>query len=214
VDVIGAQRLPLFLGIAALLIVTPGQDTALTIRNTLLGGRSAGIFTGLGVALGQAAWALTASLGVGTLLSGSVALHMLGLAGAAYLVYLGAMALHTALTRDLSALQPRMAGTANGQHVWRSALRQGLVSNLTNPKMLPFFLSILPQFTPADGRAFGLISLGLLFAAMTLAWLALYAVIIGKAVDVLRRPGVMRSLQGFTGGSLIALGVGMAIERL
>jgi threonine/homoserine/homoserine lactone efflux protein len=52
-----------FLGVAALVIVTPGQDTALTVRNALLGGRRGGVFTALGVVTGQATWALAASVG-------------------------------------------------------------------------------------------------------------------------------------------------------
>ena len=102
-----------FLGVAALVIVTPGQDTALTIRNTLLGGRTAGVATALGVSSGQAVC---------------------------------------------------------------TATRQGLLSNLANPKMAIFFTSLLPQFAPADGAAFPvLLGLGLVFCAMTFAWLCAYA---------------------------------------
>ena len=83
-----------FLGISALVIVTPGQDTALTIRNTLAGGRRAGSFTALGVSTGQAVWTLAASAGVAALLVASEpAFIALKLAGAAYLVFLGAQAL-------------------------------------------------------------------------------------------------------------------------
>src|SRR6059058_6039591 len=83
-----------FLGVSVLVIVTPGQDTALTIRNTLLGGRRTGTFTGLGVSAGQAVWALAASAGAAALLSASEpAFVAVKLAGAAYLVLLGLHAL-------------------------------------------------------------------------------------------------------------------------
>ena len=79
-----------FLGISLLVIVTPGPDTALTIRNTLLGGRRSGLFTAVGVALGQATWTLAASAGIAALLVASEpAFVALKLAGAAYLVILG-----------------------------------------------------------------------------------------------------------------------------
>ena len=83
-----------FLGVSALVIVTPGQDTALTIRNTLLGGRAAGVCTAIGVSAGQATWTVCTAFGVGALLvaSGSAFLA-LKLAGAAYLIYLGVHAL-------------------------------------------------------------------------------------------------------------------------
>jgi threonine/homoserine/homoserine lactone efflux protein len=87
-----------FLGVSALLIVTPGQDTALTIRNTLAGGRRAGVRTALGVSSGQAIWALAAAAGLAAVLQASEpAFLVLRLAGAAYLVYLGARALWSAL---------------------------------------------------------------------------------------------------------------------
>ena len=89
-----------FLGVAVVVIVTPGQDTALTVRNTLAGGRSAGIRTAIGVVSGQAVWALAASAGVAALLVASEpAFVALKLAGAAYLVYLGGQALLAAVRR-------------------------------------------------------------------------------------------------------------------
>ncbi len=91
-------ELAAFLGIAILVIVTPGQDTALTIRNTMLGGRAAGVATAAGVAAGQACWTAAASIGLAALLVASEPVFVaLKLAGAAYLVFLGLQALHHAL---------------------------------------------------------------------------------------------------------------------
>src|SRR5919112_5575493 len=87
-----------FLGVAALVIVTPGPDTAVTIRATLLGGRRAGVMTAFGVVTGQACWSLAASAGVTALLVASEpAFVAVKLAGAAYLVWLGAHALWAAV---------------------------------------------------------------------------------------------------------------------
>src|ERR687896_1990089 len=83
-----------FIGVAVVVIVTPGQDTALTIRNTLARGRAAGVRTAAGVVSGQAVWALAASAGVAALLVASEpAFVALKVAGAAYLVFLGGQAL-------------------------------------------------------------------------------------------------------------------------
>ena len=139
-----------FLGVSAIVIVTPGPDTALTIRNALLGGRRGGACTALGVATGQATWALAAGAGIAALLRDSgPAFAAVRLAGAAYLVFLGAQALGAALRRGQaasghSALRAELA--APGHKVSRAAFRQGLVSNLGNPKMAVFFTSLLPQF--------------------------------------------------------------------
>jgi threonine/homoserine/homoserine lactone efflux protein len=188
-----------FVGVAVIVIVTPGQDTALTVRNTLARGRRAGIRTAAGVVCGQAVWVLAASVGVAALLVASEpAFVAVKLAGAAYLIYLGARSL-LAAARRASAVHAR---SPSG-----SELRQGLLSNLGNPKMAIFFSSLLPQF----GHSFAaLLGLGLLFCALTLTWLSLYAVAVARAGDVLRRPPVRRTIDAVTGTALVALGVRLA----
>jgi threonine/homoserine/homoserine lactone efflux protein len=200
-----------FLGISAVVIVTPGQDTALTIRNTLLGGRRGGIFTAFGVVTGQAVWAAAASAGLAALLSASEpAFVALKLVGAAYLVFLGAQAL-------LDALRRRGAVRAGGGGVSpfrdlapRTAYRQGVISNLGNPKMAVFFTSLLPQF---GGDFATLLLLGLVFCSMTLTWLTGYAFAVAKAGDFLRRPRIRRLLDAATGAVLVALGLRLASEH-
>ena len=87
-----------FLGVSALVIVTPGPDTAVTVRNALLGGRAGGIFTALGVSVGQAVWACASRLGIVALLVASEPLFLaVKYAGAAYLVWLGLLGVMAAL---------------------------------------------------------------------------------------------------------------------
>jgi threonine/homoserine/homoserine lactone efflux protein len=200
-------ELAAFLAIAILVIVTPGQDTALTIRNSLLGRRPAGVATAGGVAAGQACWTVAASIGLAALLVASEPVFVvLKLAGAAYLVYLGVHAL-------LHALRPAARAVARGAGAPLTpsrAFRQGLLSNLGNPKMAVFFTSLLPQF----GSSFwSLLALGLLFCSLTLAWLAAYAFAIVRAGDVLRRPRIRRSLDALTGTLLVAFGIRLAADR-
>jgi threonine/homoserine/homoserine lactone efflux protein len=191
-----------FLGVSAVVIATPGQDTALTIRNTLLGGRRSGVLTACGVSTGQAVWAVATSAGVAALLRASEpAFTAVKLAGAAYLLWLG---LQTIFRRSTEHAAPRRRGS--------TAFRQGIVSNLGNPKMAIFFPSLLPQF--ADTPVFGaLLFLGLVFCAMTLVWLTGYAFAVAKAGDFLRRPRIRRALERVTGAVLIALGLRLAAEH-
>jgi threonine/homoserine/homoserine lactone efflux protein len=203
------REIAAFLGISALVIVTPGQDTALTIRNTLFGGRTAGVFTAIGVSSGQAVWTVATSLGIGALLVASEpAFLALKLAGSAYLIFLGLQALWAAFRPRESRL---LAPAGGGRRVSPLAsLRQGLISNLGNPKMLAFFTSLLPQF----GESFSaLLLLGLVFCSMTLAWLTGYAVAIAKAGDFLRRAHIRRTIEGLTGTVLVALGLRLATEH-
>jgi threonine/homoserine/homoserine lactone efflux protein len=198
-----------FVAVSVVVIVTPGQDTALTIRNSLAGGRRGGVFTALGVATGQLAWTTAASLGVvAILVSSEPAFDALRLAGAAYLVWLGGLSLLAAVRRQA----PReVAAGGRPCLVPRTAYRQGLVSNLGNAKIAVFFTSLLPQLVPSGGASFWhLFPLGLLFAAMTLVWLSAYAALIARLGDVLRRPRVRRGLDAVTGTALVAFGIRLA----
>ena len=150
-----------------------GTGHALTIRNTLGGGRRGGLGTALGVAAGQAVWTAATSAGIAALLVASTSVFAtLRLAGAAYLVWLGAQALWVASRGDGETGAAGALGHGPPLAGW-AAFRQGVLSNLGNPKMAVFFTSLLPQFTPGGGASFvALLALGLLFCAMTLVWLA------------------------------------------
>jgi threonine/homoserine/homoserine lactone efflux protein len=199
-----------FFAVSAVVIATPGQDTALTVKNTLAGGRRGGIFTALGVVSGQLTWALGTSLGLAGLLRASeTAFSALKLVGAGYLVYLGV----TALARAFRRRQPSALDETRGRSLSASAAyRQGIVSNLANAKIAVFFTSLLPQFVPGGGASFvTLIVLGVLFAGMTLAWLSCYAVAVEKAGNVLRRRSARRALEAVTGTVLVGLGLRLAL---
>jgi threonine/homoserine/homoserine lactone efflux protein len=198
-----------FVAVSAIVICTPGPDTALTIRNTLAGGRRSGIATAGGVAVAQAVWTLAASAGVVALLTASEPVFRgLKLVGAAYLVYLGAQSLRAALTRDTYEHSVRPAGALSPSR----ALRQGVVSNLGNPKMAVFFASLLPQFAPGGPASFlGLLALGLVFCAMTFTWLTVYAVAVAR-LSSLVSGAVRRVLDAVTGVVLVALGLRLATE--
>jgi len=201
-----------FVGIAALVICTPGPDTAMTIRNALLGGRSAGLATALGVSTGLAMWALATSAGLVALLIASEPLFLaVKYVGAAYLVWLGVQSLRAAF--GPGALQQAIAQSPARGLRPRQAYVQGVVSDLSNPKIAAFFSSMLPQFAPAGATDFvSLAALGLLFSAMTLVWLTGYALATARMRDALRRPRVQRTLDGITGVTLIGLGVKLASE--
>ena len=197
-----AGELAAFLGVSAVVIATPGPDTALTIRNTLMGGRRAGIFTAFGVSTGQAIWTLATAAGIAALLAASEpAFLAVKLAGSAYLVWLGLQAI-------LAAVRGRARPAVQAPS--RSAFRQGLLSNLGNPKMAAFFPSLLPQFA---GSFSMLLALGLTFCVLTLVWLAAYAVVVARAGDFLSRTAIRRAVEAVTGAVLVALGLRLATER-
>ncbi len=99
---------------------------------------------------------------------------------------------------------------SSGTRAPGTAYRQGLLSNLGNPKMAIFFTSLLPQFASSF---WGLLGLGLVFCVLTLAWLAAYAVAVSKASALFRRSRIRRSLDAITGTILVAFGLRLAAER-
>jgi len=203
-----------FISISVFVIVTPGPDTALVVRNTIVGGQRGGVFTALGIVLGQAIWVFATSVGIVALLVASEPVfHAIRLGGAAYLIYLGSRSLYevarSARWRETAAAMPQAQRLAS-----RTAFAQGLASDLSNPKKAAFFTSLLPQFaTSGNGAFLHLMLLGALFCLMTLAWLTLYALAVARAGDFLQRRNVRRALEGLMGAALIALGLRIAAEH-
>lgn len=204
-----------FLLISVVVIVTPGPDTALTVRNTLLRGRATGIGTALGVATGQMLWALATSAGlVALLLASEPVFDALRLMGAAYLVWLGIQTLWAACKPERASVTYGGGDAHRHTPSMSAGFRQGLLSDLSNPKMAAFFASVLPQFAPqGQGTLSSLVLLGLLFTLMTLAWLSLYAVVISRAGEAFRHSKARRVVEGLMGATLVGFGARVACEQ-
>ena len=201
-----------FVGIAAVVIIVPGPDTALVTRNAVLHGRRAALGTALGVNAGLSVWTVASAFGVASLVRASdIAFNALKLIGAAYLIWLGVQAFRAARrggTHAGAEGHPREALDGRG------GFRQGALSNLANPKIAAFFTSVLPQFvSPGHGVLLASLALGAVFVLMTLAWLSAYALVAVKASNLLRRPRVSASVDRLSGLVLIGFGVRLALEH-
>ncbi len=202
----------LFIGVAAIVIVVPGPDTAVVTKNILVHGRRAAFGTSLGVSTGIAVWTLAAAVGVASLLRASApAFTVLKLVGALYLIWLGFQALRAAghagsAPRASSASAPPMSGLGG--------FRQGLLSDLANPKIGIFFTSLLPQFVDRGHPVLlPFLALGAVFVVMTVLWLSAYCLVAARAAATLQRPRVKAAMDRVTGCVLIALGLRLAIEH-
>jgi threonine/homoserine/homoserine lactone efflux protein len=201
-----------FITVAGLIVITPGVDMALVARNALIGGREPALATALGVNLGVAVWALGAALGLAAAVKASQTLFdAVRLAGAAYLVLLGPRSV-------LNARRPFASdevGASDHAPANRraSALRQGLMTNLLNPKMALFFTSLLPQFVDRGGDPLaGLLTLGAVFNLLGLVWLTGLALVVGRSRVTLTRPWIHRLQERLTGTVLIGLGIRIALD--
>jgi threonine/homoserine/homoserine lactone efflux protein len=198
---------------STLLILAPGPDSLLVMRNTLRSGRRAGWVTASGTLSGLLVWAVAAALGLSALLKAShLGYDVVRLAGAGYLIWLGASSLRNSRHPDPSPARAT-PGTAASDFRSRHAYLSGLLSNLLNPKIGVFFVAFLPGFIPAGTptAAFSL-ALGLWFLIETGAWLAALAWMTASGAGWLRRTAVQRWLERLTGMALIGIGLRLAAE--
>lgn len=206
-------RLIAFIGVAALLTISPGPDMALVMRNALRYGRPSVVPTAAGIAAGSVAWGAVSSLGVAALLAASAQLYdALKLVGAAYLVFLGAVALHAAWKRGDEADGETVAGREPIAR--RTAFRQGILTDLLNPKVGVFYATFLPQFIgPGQPVFLTSVELASIHAAMGLTWLVVYGRLASRLGDALRSGRVRKAVESVTGVVLIAFGLRLAADR-
>lgn len=213
------QNMGAFLVLTALIVLAPGPDTAIVTKNALQRGRGSAIRTSLGVVTGLLCWTLASAVGVAALLRASTQVFdLLRLAGAAYLIFLGIQAIADSFRRrgERSSKEPLGAAdkAVSDDRPDPQAYRQGLLSNLLNPKIGVFFTSFLPQFVAPGAPVFWVtFLLGAMFAVIGLAWLLTYTVVATRLAVVLRRSAVRRWIERITGAVLIGFGVRLALER-
>ncbi len=198
-------RLLAFLGVALVVIITPGPDTMLIVRNVLTRGRGAGFLTSAGICGGLLCHATLAILGLSAILLRSATLFQgVKLLGAAYLCYLG--------VRSLWQVWRERGGDAAVAR-WRS-VTEGFLSNILNPKVVVFYLAFLPQFiNPGESVRARLLLLAALQIALGIVWLALLTLGIGWLRVWLLRPAIRRRLEAVSGAILIAFGLRLALEK-
>ncbi len=200
-----------FLVFTVALVLVPGPDVAVTTRNTLAGGRTRGAWTAVGITSSNAVQGLAAAAGLGALVVRSQPLfEVIRWAGVGYLVYLGVQALRSAVAGRYPA-DELTAGTGTAQRL--AGWRQGFLSNITNPKVLVFYLAVLPQFLTPDSGVPTLVLLALTHAVLGLLYLLLLVAGMHRARAVLGRRRVRRALDAVTGTVLLGFGVRLATER-
>ncbi|AUM00191.1 lysine transporter LysE [Rhodocyclaceae bacterium] len=195
---------------ALLLTLTPGLDTALVLRTAAVEGARKAMRAGAGIVTGVLVWGLVAALGLGAVLAVSrQAYTVLQFAGAAYLVWLGGRLLWSAL--QATPTPPKQDRSARHDGRW---FLRCLLTNLLNPKVGVFYVSLLPQFVPADVPVIGFsVLLACIHAVMGLIWFAALVLATRPLARWLRQPAVTRALDAMTGAALIGFGVRLALSR-
>jgi threonine/homoserine/homoserine lactone efflux protein len=199
----------IFLAASLAVIVTPGQDMVLVLSRGMGQGATAGIVTAAGVSSGLMLHTVLATLGLGALLHASELLFtVLKFAGAAYLVWLG--------IRLLREGAGRLAVTAARRQPLHRAFRQGMLSNLSNPKIALFYFAFLPQFMSASAAEpkEAIFAMGVAFAVLTFFVKGPVGFFAGTLSGWLRaNPAALGWIHRISGAALLALGVRLAFEK-
>ena len=196
-----SQLLP-FVGAAVLIALTPGADTALVVRNALVAGSSAARRTAFGSTTGLLVWGAASACGVAAVLNASAEVFaVVKLAGAAVLIVLGVQSLRG--HRGEQSARPD-----------RQALRDGVVTSLSNPKLAVFYVALFPQFVPHGHAVLPYaLAMAALLAVFDLIWYSAVAFGVTRAKRAFVEGPWLRRVERFTGAVLIALGIRLAIER-
>jgi RhtB (resistance to homoserine/threonine) family protein len=198
-----------FAGMMAFLAMMPGPDTMVVLKNALTGGARGGGWACAGISVANFLQGTAAALGLGAVITRyRPVFETVKWLGAAYLVFLGVQALRGAWRGDYEALDDVRRARASRSR----RFREGFLSNITNPKVIVLYLSVLPQFlTPASTLGDSLL-LAYTVAALGVVWQVLLLLFVHRVRAWLRRRRVRRSLDGVTGTALIGFGAALAFE--
>lgn len=203
-----------FTGLAFTLTVTPGADTMIVMRNTLIHGRSSGILTILGGCGGIMIHATLSAMGLSLILVRSAAIYeIVKLAGASYLIWLGLQALWRAFHPQ--AGEPQISSLQSSKHTSKYySLRDGLLSNVLNPKTALFYLALLPQFVHFGNQALiTSLLLASIHIAMRFTWLLFVTILIQRTREFINRSFVKQSMEAMIGVVLCTFGTRLALAR-
>ena len=196
---------------ALVVIVSPGPNMAMTLRNSLARSRRAGVNTAIGLALGDAVHVAYCLLGIAVVISQSILLfNVIKWAGAAYLIFIGIKSLRA---RRHSPAEPNDPGALPEQMGTLAAIRSGFLTSLLNPKVTLFFLALFTQVIQPGTPLLAKALYGLTVVGIELAWCTLVAVFVSTSPGKRRFDAVAHWIERATGAILIALGIRLALTK-
>ncbi|MGH8134952.1 MAG: LysE family translocator [Steroidobacteraceae bacterium] len=198
--------------VAMAMTMAPGADTMLVVRNALRSGRRDGYFTVAGICSGLYVHALLSALGISVILMHSAtAFTIMKIAGAAYLVWLGFNSMRSAARRSDS----QAAGVvARAKVTPARCYREGFLTNVLNPKVIVFYLALLPQFIgPTDSVLLKSLLLTVIHFVEGILWLGFVAYLVDRSRQFFMKANMRRCLDALCGTLLIGLGVRLAMEQ-
>lgn len=202
----------MFLGFAVVLTLIPGPDTAVSIANTLAGGRVRGLSAVVGIGVANLVQSVAAAAGLSVLVVRIEPLFLtIKWVGAAYLMYLAVQTFRT-MRRHRHGGDAVSAVPARSDRRVLTGLRQGFLSNICNPKVIAFYLAVLPQFLGTSPSAATVVIYAVTVPVIGVAYLLAVVVGVDRARAVFSRSRVRAAMDAVTGTALVAFSLRLATE--
>ncbi len=203
-----------FLIAILLLTLTPGADTMLVIRNVLRGGKKDGVFTTFGICMGLFVHATLSACGISMILVKSAVLfNIVKTIGALYLIWLGIKSIYGAVKNNQQSKGDNVSVKKESVSFLIS-FREGVLSNVLNPKTAVFYMAFLPQFiNPGDPVFLKSIFLTGIHFIMGIIWLVSLSIFLNQIKEFLEKSIVKRVMESLTGTILIGFGIKLGLEK-
>ncbi|MED1778945.1 LysE family transporter [Bacillus subtilis] len=199
-----------YIPIAAMMVIIPGADTMLVMKNTLRYGPKAGRYNILGLATGLSFWTVIAILGLSVVIAKSVILFTtIKYLGAAYLIYLGVKSFFAKSMFSLDDMQSQAKNMASSpKRYYKTSFMQGSLSNILNPKTVLVYVTIMPQFINLNGNINQqLIILASILTLLAVLWFLFLVYIINYAKKWMKNSKFQKVFQKITGIILVGFGI-------
>ena len=203
------SNIPAFVATTFLLAMVPGQGVAMILRQSILGGPKAAVLSLLGNSLGLITWGTLSAVGLSAIFATSpTAYAILKWSGVIFLIYLSIRTL-MALRNEFGKFDLQSSGQVR---TW-SAIRLGLLTNLTNVKAAVFAVAFIPQFVPADfSLGWGIFIFGLIWPLVSTSWYLFLIWTVDKSAALIQRARVRRALTAISAIGIMALAIGLALS--
>ncbi|MEG7333485.1 LysE family transporter [Bacillus subtilis] len=198
-----------YIPIAAMMVIIPGADTMLVMKNTLRYGAKAGRYNILGLATGLSFWTVIAILGLSVVIAKSVILFTtIKYLGAAYLIYLGIKSFFAKSMFSFDETQSQASKENSPKRYYKTSFMQGSLSNILNPKTVLVYVTIMPQFINLKGNINQqLIILASILTLLAVLWFLFLVYMIDFAKKWMKNSKFQKAFQKVTGIILVGFGI-------
>ena len=200
-------NLPSFIVATTLLVMVPGQGVAMVLRQSIIGGPRAALLSSIGNCVGILTWSISSAIGLSAIFTESQTAYLiLKWSGVAFLMVISAQTFYS-LRKEFGGFDLESSAESTD---WRS-FRLGFLTNLTNVKAAVYAVAFIPAFIPQEtSLAFGILTLGVIWAGISLLWNLGLIWTVKSSAAILQAPKVRRALTAISAAGIMGIALGLA----